>query len=126
MSRRRIVASEVLRSMSEGVTKKKTTSGYVPEIGSIEEIHGLSISQVDELFRHPAFATAKTKIAPPFIVVDDVTNPEQVSAEPTELIPADRGASNSFSGGTATTSEVLTGAVENTIQPQGEDLMDLI
>lgn len=98
MSRRRILLSEVLREMSNGVTKKKTTSGYVPEIGSIQEKYDLTGSHVDELFRHPGLATAKTKLAPPFIVVDDVTDPENVSAEPTELIAEDRGASNEFSG----------------------------
>lgn len=99
MTRRRILISEILRELSGGTTKKKSSSGYVAEIGSIEEKYELSINQVDELFRHPALKKAKTKIAPPFIVVDDVTDANNVTAEPTELISKDRGANNEFSGG---------------------------
>ena len=87
-----IKASEILEYLSQGMAKKKTSSGYLEEVGSIEETYNLTTSQVDELFRQPVLKNAKTKPATPWVFEDDITNNTSTitdSAEPSEMIPTD-------------------------------------
>lgn len=74
---------EVLAHLENGVTRVKDAAGYNPEIGSIEEIYDLSVSDVKEMFKHPLLKNKKTRPGRSFRLVDDVTSQETTSTAPT-------------------------------------------
>lgn len=86
MERKEISLTKVLNYLNEGVTKKKTSTGYIESVGSLEEKLLLSPREIDILFKNPLLKNAKTKIAPPFVLIDDrEKNEELVENEQQEV-----------------------------------------
>lgn len=77
--RPRIVLSEVIKHLENGVTRLKSDSAYNAERGSIEEIYKLSGVAVKELFKHPVLVNKRVRVPkePEFILIDDVTEQEE-------------------------------------------------
>ena len=74
-----IKVSEVLNYLKNGVTRwKKEDLGF----GSLEEIYGLTFTEVKELIDHPKIKGVKTKI-PTMRIIDD-TDGEAGTEETTE------------------------------------------
>lgn len=74
-----IKVSEVLNHLKNGVTRwKKEDLGF----GSLEEIYGLTFTEVKELIDHPKIKGVKTKI-PTMRIIDD-TEGETTTEETTE------------------------------------------
>lgn len=74
-----IKVSEVLNHLKNGVTRwKKENLGF----GSLEEIYGLTFTEVKELIDHPKIKGVKTKI-PTMKIIDD-TDGEPTTEETTE------------------------------------------
>lgn len=74
MEKTRIVISEVIELLHNGVTRKKSDKHYVEELGSIQEKYGLTGAQVDRLFQHPTLKGVRVRpvIEDPFEIVDDL------------------------------------------------------
>jgi hypothetical protein len=68
-----ISIKSVLEDLGKGVTRTTTSVGYDSTIGSIEEKYNLSKADVSLMFKHPQLANKKTKKAPSFNLIDDVT-----------------------------------------------------
>lgn len=68
-----ISLSGVLNDLENGITRKEGDKGYDSSRGSIQTKYGLTKSEVDELFRHPALKGKKVKIPKKvsFIIKDD-------------------------------------------------------
>ena len=61
MSKVKIVLSDVINHLHNGVTRKRSSRAYNAELGSIEEKYGLPPSQVDKLFKHPELVGVRVK-----------------------------------------------------------------
>lgn len=68
-----IKISEILNLLENGVTRYSDSPEHDPQVGSIEERYGLSKQEVKRMFEHPLLAGKKTKKAPSFRLIDDVT-----------------------------------------------------
>lgn len=81
----------VLNQLKSGFTRTKADKMYNPNIGSIEEIYGLTPAVVKILFDHPKLKGVRTSavVEPPFILVDDEgeeQNAEGVVNQPMEVL----------------------------------------
>lgn len=63
----------ILDDLSNGLTRTVSSQGYDESIGSIETKYGLSKADVSLMFKHPLLMNKKTKKAPSFNLIDDVS-----------------------------------------------------
>lgn len=71
----------ILTDLENGLTRTTTSQGYVEAVGSIETKYNLSKADVKEMFTHELLKNRKTRKAPNFRLVDDVTPPETATPE---------------------------------------------
>lgn len=68
---------EILNDLENGLTRKPSSIGYEPLIGSISEKYGLDNNQLTLLFNHPQLKGKKTKKQSTLIIVDTVQEKEE-------------------------------------------------
>lgn len=85
--KKRIVVSDIKNYLSNGVTRKTCSKGYTEEKSSIQEIYGLTKTEVDELFQYSKLKGLKTKFVKEssFEIIDDELESDLVS-ENTETV----------------------------------------
>lgn len=67
----------ILEDLENGLTRTTTSQGYDEAIGSIETKYELTKAEVKEMFQHELLKNRKTKKAPSFRLIDDVTAPAE-------------------------------------------------
>jgi hypothetical protein len=67
----------ILEDLENGLTRTTTSQGYDEAVGSIETKYELTKAEVKEMFQHELLKNRKTKKAPSFRLVDDVTPQEE-------------------------------------------------
>jgi len=84
--KKRIVVSDIKNYLSNGVTRKTCSKGYTEEKSSIQEIYGLTKTEVDELFQYSKLKGLKTKFPKEssFEIIDD--EEDSLVAENTETV----------------------------------------
>jgi len=68
---------EILNDLENGLTRKPSSIGYEPLIGSISEKYGLDNNQLTILFNHPQLKGKKTKKQSSLIIVDTIEEKEE-------------------------------------------------
>jgi len=85
MSVKEISIRGILTDLENGLTRTTTSQGYDAEVGSIETKYELTKEDVKQMFQHPLLKNRKTRKAPSFRLVDDVTPQEEESAPEASL-----------------------------------------
>ena len=77
MSVKEISIRGILTDLENGLTRTVTSQGYDEGVGSIETKYELTKEDVKQMFQHPLLKNRKTRKAPSFRLVDDVTPVEE-------------------------------------------------
>jgi hypothetical protein len=80
MATKEISIRGILLDLERGLTRTTTSQGYEESVGSIETKYGLTKEEVKMIFQHDLLKNRKTKKAPSFILIDDVT-PQETPVE---------------------------------------------
>lgn len=99
--------SEVIEALDRGVTRCVGDTGYNAQIGSIEEMYGLSKTDVKELFKHEKLKGRRVKTAPKFRLVDDLDSEGNVVTEEQATEP---------DGSPQETNEISEAAIESPVE----------
>lgn len=68
---------EILNDLENGLTRKPSSIGYEPLVGSIIEKYDLDNNQLNTLFNHPQLKGKKTKKQSTLIIVDTKSEKEE-------------------------------------------------
>jgi len=73
-----VSVEEILNDLENGLTRKPSSIGYDPLIGSISEKYGFDNNELNLLFNHPKLKGKKTKKPASLLIVDTIEEKEAV------------------------------------------------